>query len=366
MPNPTKTSYRVGIRTCSDYSPFGVELDGKTVSGGYRYGFQNQEKDDEVKGEGNSMNYTFRMHDSRLGRFISVDPLERKYVYNSPYAFSQNRLLDGIELEGLEVLPVNNTNSTTYKATPNPDGVTTDLDFGNGLIFNGIETISIGGMAHYNLGQELYYNSNSGWSLSGKTIERQTFASEVGLELLYLLDNLPDAPLDMKEIDWDTEDISEIQESFNRATEFDNCNGVCYATTWVRAEMAYFNLTGENFSNTELVASNMDYRVAQTRKTPDPNMYWGIGGVALNNNAGIAVDTFDFWNGKMAPGGLLQMWTDETRKHGHSVIFRNYIFDNRGNVNGFQYSDYNGGIRTYYGESNKSYKIFYDVNISIR
>ena len=41
---PAVSSYRVGIRTCSDYSPFGVELDGRTVSGGYRYGFQNQEK----------------------------------------------------------------------------------------------------------------------------------------------------------------------------------------------------------------------------------------------------------------------------------------------------------------------------------
>ncbi|MBN9285320.1 hypothetical protein [Flavobacterium sp.] len=30
----------------------------------YRYGFQGQEKDDELKGgEGNSLNYTFRMHD---------------------------------------------------------------------------------------------------------------------------------------------------------------------------------------------------------------------------------------------------------------------------------------------------------------
>jgi hypothetical protein len=47
-----KPSPCVGIRTCSDYSPFGVELDGRTVSGGYRFGFQNQEKDDEVKGEG--------------------------------------------------------------------------------------------------------------------------------------------------------------------------------------------------------------------------------------------------------------------------------------------------------------------------
>ena len=43
-----KPSPCVGIRTCSDYSPFGVELDGRTVSGGYRYGYQGSECDSEV------------------------------------------------------------------------------------------------------------------------------------------------------------------------------------------------------------------------------------------------------------------------------------------------------------------------------
>jgi hypothetical protein len=79
-----------------------VELDGRTVSGGYRFGFQNQEKDDEVKGEGNSINYTFRMHDPRLGRFFAVDPLIGKYPFYSSYSFSGNRVIDAIELEGLE------------------------------------------------------------------------------------------------------------------------------------------------------------------------------------------------------------------------------------------------------------------------
>jgi RHS repeat-associated protein len=68
----------------------------------YRYGFQGQEKDNEVKGEGNSMNYSFRMHDPRVGRFFAVDPLTAKYPWNSSYAFSENRVLDGIELEGKE------------------------------------------------------------------------------------------------------------------------------------------------------------------------------------------------------------------------------------------------------------------------
>jgi RHS repeat-associated protein len=103
---------RVGIRNSSDYSPFGVELDGRTVSlDGYRFGFQNQEKDDEIKGEGNSINYTFRMHDPRLGRFFAVDPLAPKYPYNSSYAFSENRLIDGVELEGREVLLIGKQSS---------------------------------------------------------------------------------------------------------------------------------------------------------------------------------------------------------------------------------------------------------------
>ena len=70
----------------------------------YRYGFQGQEKDDELKGEGNSLNYTFRMHDSRLGKFLSLDPLSASYPHNSPYAFAENRVIDGIELEGAEYL----------------------------------------------------------------------------------------------------------------------------------------------------------------------------------------------------------------------------------------------------------------------
>jgi RHS repeat-associated protein len=84
----------------------------------YRYGFQGQEKDDEIKGEGNSLNYTFRMHDPRVGRFFAIDPLTGKYPWNSPYAFSENRVLDGIELEGLEVSYVHkDLNTEDFKST---------------------------------------------------------------------------------------------------------------------------------------------------------------------------------------------------------------------------------------------------------
>jgi len=58
--------------------------------------------DDEIKGEGNSVNYKYRMHDPRVGRFFAVDPKVRIYPFYSPYQFSGNSTIVGIELEGLE------------------------------------------------------------------------------------------------------------------------------------------------------------------------------------------------------------------------------------------------------------------------
>lgn len=58
--------------------------------------------DNELKGEGNSLNYEFRMHDPRVGRFFARDPLFKEYPYYTPYAFSGNRVIDKVELEGLE------------------------------------------------------------------------------------------------------------------------------------------------------------------------------------------------------------------------------------------------------------------------
>jgi hypothetical protein len=68
----------------------------------YRYSFQSQECDDEVKGEGNSVNYKHRMHDPRIGRFFAVDPLIVQYPHYSSYSFSGNKVIHAVELEGLE------------------------------------------------------------------------------------------------------------------------------------------------------------------------------------------------------------------------------------------------------------------------
>lgn len=102
--------FALDLINTTGYYPFGMQMSARTFTNtdaifsdeGHRYGFQGQEKDDEVKGEGNSVNYKYRMHDPRIGRFFSLDPLAPDYPWNSPFAFSENRVIDGVELEGLE------------------------------------------------------------------------------------------------------------------------------------------------------------------------------------------------------------------------------------------------------------------------
>jgi RHS repeat-associated protein len=87
-----RPSNRASIRNISDYSPFGVQLAERTISGdGYRFGFMGFERDNEVKGNGNSYTTEFRQYDPRLGRWLSVDPLAHKFAGWSPYvAFADN------------------------------------------------------------------------------------------------------------------------------------------------------------------------------------------------------------------------------------------------------------------------------------
>jgi RHS repeat-associated protein len=94
-------------------------MPGRNAStGDYRYGFQGQETDGEITGSESHVSYKYRMHDARLGRFLSLDPLAPKYPHNSPYAFSENRVIDGIELEGLETLHYTKTLSNGTEKLP--------------------------------------------------------------------------------------------------------------------------------------------------------------------------------------------------------------------------------------------------------
>ena len=72
-----------------------------------RFGFNGQMKVNEMSGVGNCLDFKFRGYDSRTGRFNSSDPLFKDYPWNSNYAFAENRVIEGIDLEGAELLKVN-------------------------------------------------------------------------------------------------------------------------------------------------------------------------------------------------------------------------------------------------------------------
>ena len=67
--------------------------------------FQGQEFASKEFSDGSGLEmyeFKWRMDDPQTGRFWQVDPLADKYVYNSPYAFSENKVTVHRELEGLE------------------------------------------------------------------------------------------------------------------------------------------------------------------------------------------------------------------------------------------------------------------------
>jgi len=70
--------------------------------GSYRYRFNGKENDNEIKGKGNQQDYGMRVHDPRLGEFLSVDPLTKSYPWNSTYAFAENDVIRNVDLDGLE------------------------------------------------------------------------------------------------------------------------------------------------------------------------------------------------------------------------------------------------------------------------
>ena len=89
----------VCIRNVSDYSPFGVSLDGRTIEGdGYRYGYQGSERDDEAKGSGNSYTTFYRQLDTRVGRWFSIDPVFQPW--QSPYESMGSNPIERNDVEG--------------------------------------------------------------------------------------------------------------------------------------------------------------------------------------------------------------------------------------------------------------------------
>jgi RHS repeat-associated protein len=111
-----KNNQALQVVQASDYYPFGlsfntynadrlrvVKRDPEPVYEPVPYNrilFQDQELQKEFGVDWYQFKY--RMHDPAIGRFSSIDPLAEDYKHNSTYAFSENKLMHGRELEGRE------------------------------------------------------------------------------------------------------------------------------------------------------------------------------------------------------------------------------------------------------------------------
>lgn len=93
--------YIADVKSYSDYYPFGMEMPGRKGGTGYRFGFNGMEKDDEVKGSGNSYTTEFRQLDPRIGRWLSLDPLMAKFPHQSPYVSFDNSPILVVDPTGL-------------------------------------------------------------------------------------------------------------------------------------------------------------------------------------------------------------------------------------------------------------------------
>jgi ferredoxin len=89
-----------------------------------KYRFQKQELQNKEFSDGSGLEmyeFKYRMDDPQIGRFWSVDPLASKYVYNSPYSFSEDKVTGDVELEGLEGVPFGTTMFRSVGITSSTD-----------------------------------------------------------------------------------------------------------------------------------------------------------------------------------------------------------------------------------------------------
>src|SRR5690554_3027168 len=93
------TYYLDNIRMYRTYEDT-IFVSGYEVDRAYRYGFNGYERDDEIKGGGNSYDFGMRIYDPRIARFLSIDPRIKDFPYWSPYIFAANNPIRMVDVYG--------------------------------------------------------------------------------------------------------------------------------------------------------------------------------------------------------------------------------------------------------------------------
>ena len=141
-------------------------MGGRTFSAdAYRYGFNGKENDREW-GESLIQDYGFRLYSPAIGKFLSVDPLAPSYPWNSTYAFAENRVINGIDLDGLEwVLRITSPSlSTRFKEALDAKDLyemRAIAHYGRTHYFKSDYGLASLGLSENSPAAQLYYNPNA-------------------------------------------------------------------------------------------------------------------------------------------------------------------------------------------------------------
>ncbi|MEZ4775752.1 MAG: hypothetical protein R3D00_21410 [Bacteroidia bacterium] len=157
--------------------------------GEYRFGFQSQEQDNEIYGTGNAVSYKYRVEDARLGRFLSVDPLAPKYPFYSPYAFSGNRVLDAVELEGAE--PKYTRDGGIYYNVmkgQGPTQIANDLKL-NGVFINWESIVQQNPQYFDHIQENKWEKSNSAYTRLNMNVEDELFIGTYSVSAVKPVEN---------------------------------------------------------------------------------------------------------------------------------------------------------------------------------
>ncbi|MBI9035497.1 MAG: RHS repeat-associated core domain-containing protein [Bacteroidales bacterium] len=140
----------------TDYYPFGMQMPGRTFSAnGYRFGFNGMEKDDEIKGAGNSYDFGARIYDSRLGRWLACDPLMKKYPNLSPYNSFNNNPIYYVDPSGKSGVAYK-TDKTNKEGKPILRVVSNIYIYGEGATYTRRDAIQSEISGQYNNGGEFF------------------------------------------------------------------------------------------------------------------------------------------------------------------------------------------------------------------
>jgi len=164
----TFVNYKPRLVSATHYYPFGAQALSFN-SGEYRYGFQGQEKDDEIKGEGNSYSAEYWQYDPRIMRRWNMDPLLKHH--ESPYATFANNPINFADPNGADTINLNYSKDGVYSITGtkeaegddvfniNRGGITQTYTFKDGEYKNRVNALNLESTSEYTLG--VYHISGS-------------------------------------------------------------------------------------------------------------------------------------------------------------------------------------------------------------